>query len=86
MATSSEIFSALNAGSGVDVSALAQSLVDVERAPQEEALQNKIDKQERRISGYSALMFGLGNLKTAFSDLKDATLACYRVPSATAMR
>jgi flagellar hook-associated protein 2 len=73
MATSSEIFSALNAGSGVDVSALAQSLVDVERAPQEEALQNKINKQERRISGYSALMFGLGNLKTAFSDLKDAT-------------
>jgi flagellar hook-associated protein 2 len=73
MATSSEIFSALNAGSGVDVAALAKSLVEAEKAPQQESIQNKIDKQERRISGYSAVMFGLENLRSAFAELNDAT-------------
>ena len=65
------IISALGAGSGVDVKALAQGLVDVEKQPREDAINAKIDTQERRISGYSALMLSLGNVKTAFQKLND---------------
>ena len=43
------IISALGAGSGVDVKALAQGLVDVEKQPREDAINAKIDTQERRI-------------------------------------
>ncbi len=68
---SADIIGALGAGSGVDVKALAQSLVDVEKMPREEALNTKIDDQERRIAGYSALMLSLQAVKTAFQKLND---------------
>lgn len=71
MATSSELISALGAGSGVDVRALAESLVNVERAPREDAINNKISTQERRIAGYSALMLALDTVKEAFAKLND---------------
>jgi flagellar hook-associated protein 2 len=70
---SADIIGALGAGSGVDVKALAQSLVDVEKMPREEAINTKIDDQERRIGGYSALMLALDSVKTAFQKLNDAT-------------
>ena len=63
----------MGAGSGMDVKALAQSLVDVERQPREAAINKKIDKANARISGYSALRFGLDQLKTAFSALNNTT-------------
>jgi flagellar hook-associated protein 2 len=63
--------SALGAGSGIDIKDLAQSLTDVERKPREEAIQGRIDKTEGRISGYSAVMFGLKQLKDAFASLND---------------
>lgn len=63
--------SALGAGSGIDIKDLAQSLTDVERKPREEAIQTRIDKTEGRVSGYSAVMFGLRQLKDAFSTLND---------------
>ena len=66
-----DIIGALGAGSGVDVKVLAQSLVDVEKMPREEAINTKIDDQERRIAGYSALMLSLENVKTAFQKLND---------------
>ncbi len=66
-----DIIGALGAGSGVDVKALAQSLVDVEKMPREEAINSKIDDQERRIAGYSALMLSLETVKTAFQKLDD---------------
>lgn len=68
---SADIIGALGAGSGVDVKVLAQSLVDVEKMPREEAINTKIDDQERRIAGYSALMLSLENVKTAFQKLND---------------
>ena len=68
---SADIIGALGAGSGVDVKALAQSLVDVEKMPREEAINTKIDDQERRIAGYSALMLSLETVKTAFQKLND---------------
>ena len=62
---------ALGAGSGVDVKALAQSLVDAEKAPRKTLIDNKIKKSEGSISGYSALKFVVNDLKNAFSNIKD---------------
>ena len=62
---------ALGAGSGVDVKALAQSLVDAEKAPRKNQIDNKIKKSEAAISGYSALKFVMNDLKTAFTNIKD---------------
>lgn len=67
------MISALGAGSGVDVQALAQSLVDAEKVPREAAINTKIDDQERRVAGYSALMLALETVKTAFEKLNDVT-------------
>jgi flagellar hook-associated protein 2 len=68
-----DLISALGAGSGVDVKALAQSLVDAEKVPREQAINTKIDDQARRVSGYSALMLSLETLKTSFQKLNDKT-------------
>ena len=62
---------ALGAGSGVDVKALAQSLVDAEKAPRKTLIDTKIKKSEGGVSGYAALKYVLNDLKTAFSNLKD---------------
>ena len=63
--------SALGAGSGMDVKALATSLVDAERAPRKDIIDKKIAKSEAAISGYSALKLVLDNLNTSITDLKD---------------
>ncbi|MEN9763611.1 MAG: Flagellar hook-associated protein 2 [Pseudomonadota bacterium] len=65
------IMSALGAGSGIDIKGLARNLADVEQKPREEAIQARIDKTEKRISGYGAVMFGLKQLKDAFAALND---------------
>jgi flagellar hook-associated protein 2 len=72
-AATPNIVNVMGAGSGMDVKALATSLVDVERQPRESAINKKIDKANARISGYSALRFGLDQLKTAFSALNNKT-------------
>lgn len=66
-----DTISALGAGSGVDVKALAQSLVDAEKTPRKSALDEKIKKTESSISGISAIKFVMGELQTAFAALKD---------------
>lgn len=66
-----KLISSLSAGSGVDVAALAQNLVDAERVPRENEINSKITKNEAKISGYSAIMFMFNELKTKLSDLKD---------------
>ena len=68
-----DLIGALGAGSGVDVKSLAQNLVDAEKVPRERAINTKIDDQERRIAGYSAMMLSLETVKTAFQKLNDAT-------------
>ncbi len=65
------ILSALNAGSGVDVKALAKNLVEAEKAPLADAINNKIGKTEAKISGYGAIKFLLSDLKSKFSALDD---------------
>ena len=71
-ASAQKIITSLSAGSGVDVAALAQGLVDAERAPQENVINSKITKNEARVSGYAAVKFMLGNVKDALTALKDA--------------
>ncbi len=62
---------ALGAGSGMDVKALATSLVEAERAPRKDVIDKKISKAEGGISGYSAIKFVLDGLKTSLMDIKD---------------
>lgn len=74
MATTSSTtnaISALGAGSGMDVKALATSLVDAERAPRKDIIDKKIAKSEAAISGYSAIKFVLEAVNTSLTDLKD---------------
>jgi len=71
-ASAQKIITSLNAGSGVDVAALAQGLVDAERLPQENLINTKITKNEARVSGYAAVKFMLSNVKEAVTALKDA--------------
>jgi flagellar hook-associated protein 2 len=70
---SSSIVKTLGAGSGIDVKALAQSLVDAEKTPKKERIEAQIAKSEARISGYSAVKYALSTLKTAFGKLNDAS-------------
>ena len=70
-ASAQKIISSLNAGSGVDVASLAQNLVDAEKAPQENAINTKIAKNDSKVSGLSSVMFMMTELKTALSALKD---------------
>jgi flagellar hook-associated protein 2 len=72
MATSS-IVNTLGAGSGIDVKSLAQSLVDAEKTPKKERIDDKIAKTEAKITGYSAVKYALSTLKTAFGKLNDAS-------------
>jgi flagellar hook-associated protein 2 len=72
MATSS-IVNTLGAGSGIDVKGLAQSLVDAEKTPKKERIDEKIAKTEAKITGYGAVKFALSELKTAFAKINDAS-------------
>ncbi len=72
-AAAQKIISSLGAGSGVDTASLAQNLVDAEQAPQANAINAKITKNDARVSGFAAVSFVLGEVKTAFTALKDQT-------------
>ena len=69
---STNLISALGAGSGVDVKTLAESLVEAERAPRKERIEAKVTQTEAKISGYGALKFALSELQTAFRAVNDA--------------
>lgn len=66
-----KLVTSLGAGSGVDITSLAQNLVDAERVPKENAINAKITKNESRISGYAAMSFVLSGVQTALTALKD---------------
>lgn len=69
--TSTNFIGALGAGSGVDIKALAQSLVDAEKAPKAGVIQKRIDQNQTRISGYSTVAYGVGQVKAALDALKN---------------
>jgi flagellar hook-associated protein 2 len=66
-----KLISSLGSGSGVDVNSLANSLVEAEKAPRQADLDTKVSKAEGGISGYAAIKFVLGDLQTAFTNLKN---------------
>lgn len=70
-AAAGKIVSTLSAGSGVDVNSLANSLVEAEKAPRKAEIDAKVSKAEGSISGYAAMKFVLGDLQTAFTNLKN---------------
>jgi flagellar hook-associated protein 2 len=65
------LISALGSGSGVDVNSLANSLVAAEKAPRKAELDAKVSKAEGGISGYAAIKYVVGDLQTAFTNLKN---------------
>lgn len=71
-ATKTNVLTTLGAGSGIDTKALAESLVEAERAPKKQRIDAKIAQTEARISGYGTLRFALSELKTAFAAVNDA--------------
>lgn len=73
MATSNvNIVNSLGAGSGIDIKALAKNLVEAERAPRQEILDGKIQKEESRITGHGAIKSLLSQLQSVMSSLNDA--------------
>ena len=68
-----KIITSLGAGSGVDVSSLAQNLVDAERLPRENAINAKINKNDARVSGISAITYTFSQVQAAFQALNDQT-------------
>ena len=73
MATdNTNIVSALNAGSGINIKELAQALVDAEKVPRESLVQSKIDKSSAKISGLGIVKNVLERFKSAFQKLDTA--------------
>jgi len=72
-ATKSNVTNKLGAGSGIDTSSLAGSLVDAERAPRAAAINRNIAKNDGIVSGMAAVKYVLSNLNTALADIKDVS-------------
>ena len=70
-ASSSNLVNALGAGTGVDLKALAQGLVEAEITPQKDQINTKISKSEAKISGYGAVLASLDVMKKAFQGLEN---------------
>jgi len=68
--SSTNFVSALGTGSGIDIKALAKSLVDAERKPKADLIQGSIDKAKNRVSGYTATQLAVNELQKAFDALK----------------
>ena len=70
-AAAQSLITSLGAGSGVDVNALAQNLVNAEKVPQQNAINDKINKNDAKVSGYSAIAYVLNEVQTAFVALQN---------------
>ena len=62
------------------MNALANGLVEAEKAPRQNELNAKVTKAEGGISGYSAIKFVLNDLQTAFTNLKNQSSFSTLVP------
>ena len=69
--TSTNFIAALGGGSGIDIKALAQNLVNAEKEPKAALIQESIDKSELRISGYATLSYAVSQVQTALDGLKN---------------
>jgi flagellar capping protein FliD len=70
-AAGQSIISALGAGSGVNVNALAQNLVNAEEIPQKNDINAKIQKNDTTISGLSGVMYIMQSFQTSLTTLED---------------
>ena len=70
-ASAQKLIGSLGAGSGVDITALAQNLVNAEQAPKAAVINGKITKNEARVSGYAAISYVMSGVQTALAALKD---------------
>lgn len=68
----SNIVSALGAGSGIDIKSLAQNLVNVEKQPRADAITKKITKEEGRISGIAAINGAIKKISDSFESIRSA--------------
>jgi flagellar hook-associated protein 2 len=60
---------ALGSGSGVDIKALAENLVNAEKQPKAEIIQKAIDKNQARITGYQVVGRAVDQIKVALDAL-----------------
>jgi len=65
------ILNTLGAGSGLDVSAMVDALVNAERAPKETQINSKISQSEATISGLGILSSAMKTLSDAYQRLDD---------------
>lgn len=65
------IINSLGAGSGIDVTNLISSLVEVERAPTETRLDERQTQYEAQISAYGALKSAMADLQSLVSTVSD---------------
>ena len=66
-----QILSAVGAGSGVNVSALAQNLVNATEIPQQNIINSRITSDQSKISGFSAVSYVVQEMQTAMSNLQN---------------
>ena len=65
------VTSALGVGSGMDIKVIAQSLADAKVLPQKQRVEADIEQYNARVSGYSALNYGLSIVENALNVLND---------------
>ena len=67
----SNILLTLGSGTGINVDELATNLVNAQKIPAEQAIQDKIDKTNAKISGYGLISLQLDTLATSFENIND---------------
>jgi flagellar hook-associated protein 2 len=69
--STSTIVQSLNAGSGIDIKNLAQSLAEAENAPLKNRITSKIEEKTLTISGYSIAYNSISSLKDVMTSMDD---------------
>ena len=69
----SSVVANLSGGAGVDIRKLAQDLTDVERAPVENRLNTRRDREAAQITAYAVLKYNVEELSSILDTLDDAS-------------
>jgi hypothetical protein len=67
-----QIMTTLGAGSGLNITKLAEDLTSVERAPKQAKIEAAVTATEAKISAYGLISYQVSLLQTAFEALNDA--------------
>jgi flagellar hook-associated protein 2 len=68
----SSILTSLDSGTGIDSVALAQSLTDAQKAPQEAIIQDNLSQTTAAISGYGLISYQLVVFESSLQTINDA--------------